>query len=91
MRNSLTINGFNGTLKELAVEISNLRYDSMAKLLSYILFELERQSSHDKIIGRAKLSDIINKSCLHINQAIGCIQEAWALNEPRIKDIEKRI
>jgi len=91
MRHSQTVEGFNGTLKELAIEIANLRYDSMAKLLSYTLFELERQSSHDKIIGRTKLSDIINKSCLHISQAIGYVQEAWALSEPRMKDVEKRI
>jgi hypothetical protein len=91
MRHSLTVDGFDGTLKELATEIANLRYDSMAKLLSYILFDLERQSSNDKIIGRSKLSDIINKSCLHISQAIGCVQEAWVLSEPRIKEVEKRI
>jgi hypothetical protein len=89
MRQSSTISGFDGTLKDLAVEIASLKYDSMIKLFNFILFELERQSSHNKIIGKVKLGNIINKSCLHISLAIGCIQDAWELSDTR--DIENRL
>jgi hypothetical protein len=96
MREFLTVEGFKGSLKELAVEISNMRYDSIAKLFSYILLELERKSARDQMFGKTKLSDAVNKSCMHINRAILYVQEASDICEPFIdgkdnKEVEKRL
>lgn len=76
MKHPLTVNKYQGTLQELAKDVSNLNYDSLDQFIKWLGYYLYEDSEKDKMAGRVKLgenlrdaSDLITASRLPIIHA----------------------
>ena len=54
-----TVEGFDGTLAELARRLALLRYDKLVEFLQYFEAEIARQAEADEKIGRVKLARLL--------------------------------
>lgn len=61
MKHSKNVEKYPGTLRELARDIVNMRYDSFAELYKYISEELLTDSGHDKTLGHEDVSRLLKK------------------------------
>jgi hypothetical protein len=56
MKHSAKVEKYSGTLRELARDIVNMRYDSFAEFYKYISEELLIDAKHDENLGHKKVS-----------------------------------
>ena len=49
------VDGFNGTIEELAQRVGRMRYDKVVEFLEFLEEEISRQAEGDKRRGRMKL------------------------------------
>lgn len=72
-------------MNRLAEMIGDLRYDTMAILLSEIATKLSIDSKADQERNRPKLATSLAYAAEMINTAIGYIDRAWEISEPFMK------
>jgi hypothetical protein len=61
MKHTKKVEKYSGTLKELARDILNMRYDSLAELYKYLSEGLSADAEHDKILGHKQVSRLLKK------------------------------
>ena len=71
--------------KDLAEEIGDLYYDSLADFLKELSKKLEKDSIADMNRGRDKLANNLNQASKKILDASKEINEAWDICEPFMK------
>ena len=72
-------------LKELAVEIGNLRYDALVSFLDALATDLYRQSEGDKKRGRPKLAAALFDAAGEVAGAAADMDYAWSICEPYMR------
>ena len=77
---------YRGTLKELAKDITDLRYDALAELLLEICKNLESDSEKDVLRERLRLAANLKLASLNLFQVVIKIVEAWKICEKHLDD-----
>jgi hypothetical protein len=78
------IDRYPGTLTDLAREIGDLRYDSLAAFLRELATKLERDSAADAGRGRPKLAATLNEAADSVTAAAAAIERAWSISSPHM-------
>jgi hypothetical protein len=81
-----TVEGWNGSLHELAMAIGNMRYDTQADFIQLLTEEFERQSRADHDSGRNQLSARLDHVAAHLDWARVDLMMAWRICEPFMED-----
>jgi RNA-binding protein YlmH len=80
-----TIKDYNSA-KELAIDLSNLRYDVLAEILKELSKKLEMDAEKDLDRGRIKLHHHLINASLKVEDASQEISKAWSICEPYMDD-----
>ena len=78
------IDRYPGTLADLASELGDLRYDSLAVFLRELAAKLERDSAADAGRGRPKLAASLQEAAEGVKTAAAAIDRAWAISAPHM-------
>lgn len=76
------VEGWNGSLPELAQAIAQMRYDKVAELFHLLAVEFNKQANNDRDKGRRKLAaylDCATEICNHGRQRF---EEIWKVCRP---------
>jgi len=79
MKHPLTIKKYDGTLKDLAKDISRLNYDSLDEFTKWLGYYLYEDSEKDRIRGRVQLSKCLRDAAEHIDMARLPLIHAWKI------------
>ena len=85
-KHPVIVEGFNGTLEELAQSIFRMRYDEVVNFLAYAQKELNRQSKGDEAMGRVKLSLLLFKAQLKTEELKKIMDKIFALCKPFMRN-----
>lgn len=85
MKHLETIKKYDGTLKELARDLVNLRYDALATFLEELSTALAEDSVADEKRKRKRLSYCLSVASLDIQCAAYTIKDAWEICKKFIK------
>jgi len=86
MKHPTKVEKYSGSLEELARDIVNMRYDSLAELLGYIEKNLIEDYRNDMKRGREQLSNKLKKAAVEIFFAKGIIDSAWKICKEHMKE-----
>ncbi len=86
MKHTENIDNYNGSLKDLAKQVSNLKYNKLADFLNYLADELLKQSSDDVYNKKIKLATCLSFAAKNIILAIKDIDDAWRISKPFMKE-----
>lgn len=86
MKHPTRVEGWNGSLYELATAIGNMRYDTQAEFIQLLIEEFELQSRNDHDHGRQQLSARLDHVAAHLDWARSDLMTAWKICEPFMKD-----
>lgn len=76
------VTNYSGTMKELAEDIGNLRYDALAEFLHLLADKIQEDGDKDKSRGRIKLARELHQSAHHLRVGKVAIDRAWQISEP---------
>ena len=82
-----TVEGFEGTLAELANSIGNMTYDQTASFIGELADDITRQADTDLARGRKKLSSELYATAEELYQAKNRMDEAWKICKPYIDNL----
>ena len=82
MKHPLSVEGFDGSPKELAGAVGKMRYDRIAEVFKYLAEDLRLQSQGDRAAGRIKLAAMLEKNSAQLHLAKEQMDEIWKLCEP---------
>ncbi|MEM6379114.1 MAG: hypothetical protein AAF705_12940 [Bacteroidota bacterium] len=85
MIHKATIGNYSGSMKELAEEIGDLRYDALSDFLNLLADKIERDGDKDKSRDRVKLAKNLHDCSNQLNAAKQSIDQAWIICEPYMK------
>ena len=80
---------YRGTMEQLANEISNLRYDVLAKLFGDIAYYIQQDRKSDFEKGRYKLAHLLFELSTSCDDCRKITEEIWKVCEPYMKEDEK--
>ena len=75
-----------GTVRELAGDISRMRYNTLAKFLKVLTFEVDYQSIEDRERGRVKLANALLDLGEKLEAAQQAADAAWEICKPYMKE-----
>lgn len=90
MKHKIKLEGFEGTLEELAKDIGNLRYDAQLKFLEKYAANLAEQALADRKRGRTKLADKLQEASIKVRGTYHELRDAWNISKPYMKEELKR-
>ena len=79
------VEGFKGSLDELAKSIGNMTYDQTASFIEKLADDIKRQADADLSRGRKKLASELYKTANKLYQAKDRMDLAWKICEPYMK------
>lgn len=85
MKHVMTVPKYSGTLKELAVDISNMRYDAVADFLGHLSDAIFLQVRQDAARSRAILADTLLDTYASLRAATMSMRSVWRICEPFMK------
>lgn len=71
------VKGYSGTLEELAIDVGNLRYDSLSKFLDALGIKILEDAIKDQARGRKKLYAALKKTWLSLSESATAANETW--------------
>jgi hypothetical protein len=80
------IEGFEGSLDELAKSVGNLAYDQTSSFIEKLADDIKRQANADLARGRKKLSSELYMAANKLYEARDKMNLAWKICEPYMKD-----
>lgn len=81
-RHPTTVDGWNGSLEELAQRIHRMRYDQVESFYRSVVTELQRQAKGDLARGRVQLSAKLEDAACLARQLEVKFVEIWEICEP---------
>lgn len=81
-KHNKTIEKYEGTIQELAEDIGDLHYKSLAEFLHHLNIKIYSDGAKDFGRGREKLSKQLTEASTSISKASGHIREAWNISKP---------
>ncbi len=79
------IEKYDGSLKELAIELGDLHYEVLADFLFDLANKIKKDSLKDRKAGRTKLAIELADASFNILQASWDIDDAWKISKPFMK------
>lgn len=79
------VEGFDGTMEELAEKLGDLRYDTLVEFLDHFSKKIEKDGEKDKAGGRVKLANSLLDASLRIGFASEAIKKSWIHSKPYMK------
>ena len=76
------VEGFEGSLEELAKSIGNMTYDETSLFLLKFADDIRRQADKDRERGRTKLASKLYETANQLYKAREEMNEAWKICEP---------
>lgn len=76
---------YDGTLEDLATDVSNMRYDSVATFLGYLANNLKSQADYDKSKARLKLASTMYSLVDKLVEVRAIMDTAWKICEPYMR------
>jgi NADH dehydrogenase FAD-containing subunit len=73
---------YDGTIKELAEDIGDLRYDTLVEFLGHLSSKLKNDGIKDFNGGRENLADSLRIASVRIDFANQSVKEAWRISKP---------
>lgn len=89
MKHTHNIKNYHGTLEQLAEDLGDLYYDSLADFLHLLSEKLHRDGNADLARQRFKLGGHLKECSLHLERASREIQQAWSICEPHVPKTDK--
>ena len=86
MKHPETVEKYQGTLEQLAQEVSNLRYDSLAHFVYCLSENLYRQATEDYVNDRFKLGESLTEAKNRLDFASMYLKKAWNICKPYMKE-----
>lgn len=87
MKHPSSIENYSGSLKDLAQEIGDLKYDALASFLSSLAIKIEEDGKKDAARDRRRLAMSLFACSAHLSAAKKEIDEAWRISAPYIKNV----
>jgi hypothetical protein len=78
------IERYPGTLRELAVELGDLRYDALASFLHAVAQKLAKDATADAARGRRRLATALGDAATGVSAAAAAVERAWIIAEPHM-------
>jgi len=88
MKHTRTVNRYQGTHEQLAENLGDLYYHTLADFLGLLSEKMARDAAADRGRGRPKLAAELDACAQHLDTAARHIQTAWALCEPHVRQPE---
>jgi len=79
------VEGFEGTLKDLASKVGKMRYDRVEQFLEALAADIESQADADKERGRSQLSEVLYRTAENLRQGKTDMAKAWKICKPYMK------
>jgi len=79
------VEGFEGTLKDLASKVGKMRYDSVKQFLEALAEDIVVQADADKDRGRSELSKALYQTAETLRQAKTDMAQVWKICKPYMK------
>lgn len=84
-KHAITLRNYNGDLEQLAEELGDLFYDSLADFLHLFSEKIHRDAESDAWRKRPKLAGHLLACSRHLQQASAEIDKAWQICKPHVK------
>ncbi len=75
------IEKYNGSLKELAEEVGNLKYDAFDEFLIHLVGKVKKDGDKDYEAGRKQLGSTLREASSFLHEAKRKIDEAWKISK----------
>ncbi len=82
------VEGWSGTLEDLAKAIGSMRYDKVAEFVGYFAKHAESEAKKDAADGKVKLSGKLFLASMNLYCAQEEYESAWKISEPYMKEKE---
>ena len=89
MKHPLKVEGFDGSLDDLAKAIGKMRFDSIDDFLRCLAEDLHKQADDDNEAGRIQLANSLYSAALNVYSARDKIAKAWKISKPYMQDTEQ--
>jgi hypothetical protein len=86
MKHPNKLEGYNGTLEDLAKAIGNMSYDKTAEFIEDLAKDIGRQANEDCKKGRIKLSSKLYRTAKKLYQSKKSMEDVWKICEPYMKN-----
>lgn len=86
MKHPETIEKYQGSMEELAVDLANLRYDALANLLRGVAKKLNEDGVKDWNAGRTQLGMSLFAMGNWLIDGAKAVDHLWKICEPHMKD-----
>ena len=86
MKHKTNIEKYDGSLKALAEDIGNLRYDALAELLKLLSDKINQDGEKYLSRNRVKLAACLKECSLELNEASIAIDKAWEICKPYCRE-----
>ena len=84
------VEGFNGSMSDLAKAVSNMSYDKQAEFVIYYSNFTRMQSKEDMENNKPNLAKILYNASKFLTCAISYFGKAWEICEPRTEKIKRK-
>ncbi len=84
-KHPIDVEGFDGSLEELAKQIARMRYDSLSILLGFLAVEVHNEANKDRLAGRVRLSQSLYSAMRAIQACKQAMDSAWEISRPFMK------
>ncbi len=83
------VEGFNGSLEELAKAVGKMSYDAASSFLEKLAEDLKKQADSDLARGRTKLAKEMYQAVEYLQEAKKYINKSWKICEPYTEKYSK--
>lgn len=82
MKHLLTVEGFEGTLDDLARVIGNMRYDKAKEFIELLADDFKKQADSDKSKGKVRLANQMYQVVEKLYEARDNMEKVWEICKP---------
>ena len=83
-----SVEGYSGSLEDLAKAVGNMRYDCAAGLIDKLADDIKQQADSDSANGRTRLAGRLYSTAQELYLARDGLLSAWEICKPYMKDKE---
>ena len=80
------LEGYNGSLEELAKALGNMRYDKLVVFIEKLADGINRQADNDLARGRQRLARQLYDVAVNLHEARDSMYKAWKICQPYMSE-----
>ncbi|PCJ57327.1 MAG: hypothetical protein COA65_09720 [Rhodospirillaceae bacterium] len=81
----VTVSKYDGDLEQLAIDISNLRYDRLSELFGHLENKLQSDAYKYRQGARPRLAEFLTYAAIEVKSACKQFGRAWEISEPHME------